>query len=208
MASILDLLKTQTGSQLISKAKNETSYNDSEIKALLGAALPLLVSVMVKNSKSSEGAKNLNEALADPRHNGDLLQNLSSAKSNMLEQEGGKILNHVLGNNQGDISKVLANTLDLDANSVTKVLKIAAPVLLSILGNQKRKDNVNEGSISDLIGSVLGANSSHDRSFLETILDKDNDGNIIDDIGGIILGGGLGNKKGGGSILGGYAGGR
>ena len=208
MASILDLLKTQTGSQLINKAKEETNYGDTDIKALLGAALPLLVSAMEKNTKSSAGAKSLNEALADPRHNGDLLQNLSSAKSNVLENEGGKILNHILGKNQGDISNVLANTLDLDSNSVAKILKIAAPVLLSILGNQKRKDNVNESSITDLIGSVLGTNSSHDRSFLETILDKDNDGNIIDDIGGMILGGGLGNKKGGGSILGGFTGGK
>ena len=84
---------------------------------------------------------------------------------------------------------------------------MAAPVLLSILGSQKRKDNVNETNLSDLIGSVLGNNSSHNSSFLETILDRDKDGNIIDDISGMILGVNKNDRQ-KGSILGGFTGGK
>lgn len=84
---------------------------------------------------------------------------------------------------------------------------MAAPILLGILGSQKRKDNVGADGLEDLLGNILGSNAKHDRSFLETILDRDGDGNIIDDIGGMILGGNRSGRS-GGSILGGFTGGK
>jgi hypothetical protein len=59
--------------------------------------------------------------------------------------------------------------------------------------------------LGDLLGSVLGKNTHHDQSFLESLLDADGDGSVIDDVAGMVLGGKK--KKGGlGDLLGGFFG--
>lgn len=207
MASILDLLNTEIGEQLLGKASNETSEKKESIAAALSTAMPLILSAMKRNAQKDDGAASLDRALNSDKHNGTLLQNLSDVDSSSLQNEGSKILDHIFGGKQSGINSTLSKTLNMDENSIASILKMAAPIILSILGSQKRKDNVSQGGLTDLIGSVLGNSASNDQSFLETILDRDGDGSVIDDIGGMILGGGN-KKKDGGSILGGFTGGK
>jgi len=151
----------------------------------------------------------LNNALDDSRHDGSILDQLGgllggSGDSNLLN-DGAGILSHVLGGNQEKVAQNISKTSGVDANSVAQIIKMAAPILMGVLGSQKRKDNVGESGIGDLLGSVLGKNTNHDRSLIETMLDADGDGSVIDDVAGMVLGGNK--KKGGlGGLLGGLFG--
>ena len=86
--------------------------------------------------------------------------------------------------------------------------KVAAPILMGVLGNQAKQQNVNsQGGLEGLLGGLLKGNSpQNEQSFLESILDADGDGSIIDDVAGMVLGGS--NKKKGGlaGLLGGLFG--
>lgn len=57
----------------------------------------------------------------------------------------------------------------------------------------------------DVLGNVLGGKNNPDQNLLESILDSNGDGSIMDDIAGMVLGGNSSNKKSGG--LGGLLGG-
>lgn len=202
MASILDLLNTQTGEQLINKASAKTSADKDKVSSVLGMALPLILGAMKKNTKEPQGAENLNKALQSDKHDGELLNNLDNKDAEELSGEGNKILNHVLGSKQGGIIKTIATALNLDESSVGKILQMAAPVVMGLLGKQKRKDNVGTSGLSNLLSSVMGSNASHDQSLIESMLDANGDGNVIDDVGGMLMG-----EK-GGSLLGGMLGGK
>jgi hypothetical protein len=206
MASILDLLNTQMGEELVKKASSKTSEDKGKITSALGMALPLILGAMKRNTKDPEGAENLDKALQSEKHNGDVLNNLEDKDAEELTGEGSKILNHVLGSRQSGISKTIAGALNMDESSVNKILEMAAPVIMGLLGQQKRKDNVGASGLSGLLGSVMGSNSSHDQSLVETLLDADGDGSVIDDVAGMVLGGKKGKK--GGSLLGGMLGGK
>ncbi|HKL35060.1 MAG TPA: DUF937 domain-containing protein [Salegentibacter sp.] len=206
MASILDLLNTQMGEQLLDKASSKTSEEKEKVTSALGMALPLILGAMKRNTKDPEGAKSLDKALQDEKHNGEVLENLQQKETEELTGEGNKILNHVLGSRRSSISKTIAGALNMDETSVNKVLEMSAPVVMGLLGQQKRKDNVGASGLSDLLGSVMGSNSSHDQSLVETLLDANGDGNVIDDVAGMVLGGKKGKK--GGSLLGGMLGGK
>ena len=206
MASILDLLNTQVGEQLVNKASEKTSEDKGKVSTALGMALPLILGAMKRNTNDAEGAKSLDKALQSEKHNGDVLSNLENREAEELSSEGNSILSHVLGSKQNGISKTLAGSLNMDENSVNKILEMAAPVVMGLLGQQKRKDNVGASGLSDLLGSVMGSSSSHDQSMLETLLDSDGDGSVIDDVAGMVLGGK--NSKKGGSLLGGMFGGK
>ncbi len=206
MASILDLLNTQTGKELVNKASSKTSEDKSKITSVLGMAMPLILGAMKRNAKDPKGAESLDKALQSEKHNGNVLNNLENKNPEELTNEGSKILSHVLGAKQNGVSKTIAGTLNIDEASVNNILEMAAPIVMGLLGQQKRKDNVDASGLSGLLGSVMGSNDSHDQSLVETLLDADGDGSVIDDITGMVFGGKKGKK--GGSLLGGMLGGK
>lgn len=81
-------------------------------------------------------------------------------------------------------------------SSVTKIIQMAAPVLMGFLGNAKRKDGVSQSGLTDLIGAAMGE-SSNNMSIIESLLDADNDGSVIDDVAGKLLGDKAGGLLGG-----------
>ncbi len=210
MASILDLLSSDLGKQLISGASAQTGQSEDKTANVLSMALPVILGAMQRNAATPQGAQSLNNALEDSRHDGSILDQLGgllgggSTDSNLLN-DGAGILKHVLGGNQQNVEQNISKTSGVDAGSVAQIIKMAAPILMGVLGSQKRKDNVGQGGIGDLLGSVLGKNTNHDQSFLESLLDADGDGSVIDDVAGMVMGGNK--KKGGlGGLLGGLFG--
>ncbi len=199
MASILDLLSSDMGKQLISSASAQTGQPENKTTNVLSMALPVILGAMQRNAATPAGAQSLNSALEDNRHDGSILEQLSGLLGNgadsSLLNDGAGILKHVLGGNQQNLEQNISKTSGVDTGSVAQIIKMAAPILMSVLGSQKRKDNVGESGIGDLLASVLGKNTNHDQSFLTTLLDADGDGSVIDDVAGMVMGG---NKKKGG----------
>ncbi|WP_029036134.1 DUF937 domain-containing protein [Salinimicrobium xinjiangense] len=190
MASILDFLDTEKGKEFIQSSSKEVNESPEKVKSALGMALPMIIGAMKKNTDSPEGARQLNSELDKEKHDGSVLDKISMGSLSGLMGEGSGILSHVLGGSQSKIASAVGSAIGMDASKVEKLLQMAAPVVMGILGQQKRKDNVqSEGGISDLVGSVLGSNSSHDQSMLETFMDSDKGGKIAGDVAGKIFGG-------------------
>ena len=210
MSGILDLLNSDLGKTIISGVSNQTNQPQNKTQDVLTMALPVLMQAMKRNASSPQGAEGLLNALNN-NHDGSILDNLGNlfgggVDANVLN-DGEKILGHVLGNKQQNVQNILGAKTGLDANSVAQILKVAAPILMGILGNQAKKQNVsNSNGLEDLLGGLIQGNSQKsEQSFLESILDADGDGSVIDDVAGMVLGGNK--KKGGlGGLLGGLFG--
>lgn len=214
MASILDLLNSDMGRQLISGASAQTGQSQDKTAGVLSMALPAILGAMQRNAATPQGAQSLNNALSDSRHDGSILASLGGllgggGDSSTLMNDGAGILKHVLGGNQGRVEQNISQNSGVDAGSVGQIIKIAAPILMSVLGSQKRKSNVDENGIGGLIGSVMGQNANNsDQSLIEKLLDQDGDGSIIDDVAGMVLGGNKSKGGGLGGLLGGLFGGK
>jgi hypothetical protein len=212
MSGILDLLNSDLGKSIISGVAGQTKQDESKTSSVLTMALPVLMQAMKRNAATPQGAEGLLNAL-NSKHDGSILNNLSGlfgggVDSNVLD-DGSKILGHVLGGKQQHVQNALSQKSGLDSGSVAQILKVAAPILMEVLGNQAKQQNVNSANgIDGLLGGLLGGSSAkNEQSFLESILDADGDGSIIDDVAGMVLGGNK--KKGGlGGLLGGLFGGK
>ena len=210
MAGILDLLNSDLGKNIISGVAGSTGQDTQKTSSVLTMALPVLMKAMQRNAATPEGASGLLGALSG-KHDGSILDNLGDLFGGGVDQEvtndGSKILGHVLGSKQQGVEQVIGQKAGIDAGSVANILKVAAPILMGVLGKQAKQNNVNSPSQLDgLLGGLLGGSSTqHEQSFLEKILDADGDGSIVDDVAGMILGGSK--KKGGlGGLLGGLFG--
>jgi hypothetical protein len=209
MSSVLDLLNSDSGRQLIQGASSQTGQSNDKTAAVLSMVLPAMLGAMQRNAATPNGAESLNNALSDNRHDGSILDQLSgmlgggNSDSSLLD-EGAGILKHVLGSNQQRVEQNISQNSGVDTGSVAQIIKMAAPVLMGVLGSKKRESNVAQNGIGDLLGSVMGG-ANKDQSLIEKLLDADGDGSIIDDVAGMVLG--RNKKKGGlGSLLGGLFG--
>lgn len=151
-------------------------------------ALPMMLGALKSKAGSPEGAENIDKALQDDKHNGSVLDKISSGDLSGLLSEGPGILGHIFGGKQGQIEQAVGATTGMDSSKVSKLLQMAAPVVMGILGSQKRKDHVNSGGLQGLIGSVMGTTSSHDQSLLETFMNADGEG-VVNDVVGKLFGG-------------------
>ncbi len=212
MSGILDLLNSDLGKTIISGVSNETNQPQNKTQDVLTMALPVLMAAMKRNASTPQGAEGLLNALNN-KHDGSILDNLGGLFSGGVDSDvmsdGSKILGHVLGGKQEQVQNTLSAKTGMDADSVAQILKVAAPILLGLLGNQAKKQQVsNPSGLDSMLGGMLGGSSAkHEQSFLESILDANGDGSVIDDVAGMVLGGGGNQKKGGiGGLLGGLFG--
>jgi hypothetical protein len=209
MSGILDLLNSPMGKQIINGVSSQTGQSENKTGDLLSMAMPVLMGAMQRNSSTPEGASGLLGALTG-KHNGGILDNLGGLFDGGVDQsvtdDGAGILGHILGNKQPAVENALSQKSGIDAGSVAQILKVAAPILLGMLGKQAKQNNVSDANgLSGLLGSISGGGSKQ-QSLIESFLDADGDGSILDDVAGMLLSGG-GKKKGGlGGLLGGLFG--
>lgn len=207
MSGILDLLNSDLGKSIVSGVAGQTNQPQNKTHDVLMMGMPVLMAAMKRNASSPEGAQGLLSAIKG-KHDGSILNDIGSLFGGGVDdnvmKDGSKILGHVLGNKQSNVEKAIGAKSGIDAGSVAQILKIAAPILMGMLGNQTKQQNVDSPSgLEGMLGGLLkGDSPQNEQSFLESILDADGDGSIMDDVGGMILGG---NKKKGG--LGGAIGG-
>lgn len=193
MSGIMNLLGGDLGTSLVEGLSSQTGQSKSNTSNLLNMAMPVLLQAMQRNASSPKGAAGLMGALSN-KHDGSILDNLgavfSGSNSNAIQENGGKILGHVFGNRQQNIQNALSKQSGVDASSVSKILKIAAPVVMGLMGKQQRQTSVRDASgLTNMLGGLIGGNFHNNKqSFIESILDADNDGSIIDDVAGSVLG--------------------
>lgn len=193
MSGLLNLLGSDLGKSLIEGLSCKTGQSKSNTSNLLNMALPVLMQAMQRKASTAKGASGILNALSS-KHDGSILNNLghifSGSNASAIEQDGGKILGHILGNRQLNIQNALSRKSGVKPSAVGQILKIAAPVLMGLLGKQQRQSSVYDASrLTNSLGGLVGGNF-HDnkQSYFESILDADNDGSVLDDVAGAVLG--------------------
>ncbi|KQC29196.1 DUF937 domain-containing protein [Flagellimonas eckloniae] len=212
MSGLLDLLNSPMGKQLISGVAGQTGQPENKTADVLSMAMPLLMGAMKKNTSSPGGAQGLLNALSS-KHDGSILNDLGGLFGGGVDQnvmdDGAGILGHVFGSKQPQVENALSSKSGIDAGSISQILKIAAPILLGYLGKQTKQQNVSSpDALSGLLGGLMGGNSAANKqqSLIETFLDSDGDGSVIDDLAGMVLNSGSQKKSGLGGLLGGLFG--
>jgi hypothetical protein len=202
MSGLLDLLNSPMGKQIISGVSGSTGQSESDTGNLLSMAMPVLMGAMKKNVQTPDGAAGLMSALSG-KHDGGILDNLGGlfqgGVDDSVQKDGEGILGHLLGGNRPNVENALSQKSGMDAGSVAQILKVAAPILMGVLGKQTKQAGVSDA------GGMLGGQPKENQSLISSLLDADGDGSILDDVAGMVLGGGK--KKGGlGGLLGGLFG--
>lgn len=197
--NLLEMLASQVGSQGIEAMGKSLGTDSNQTTSALMKAVPFLVSAMAKNSQSEEGAQSLAGAL-DRDHDGSILDNLGGLISNPESGQGAGILGHVFGQKTQAVQSAVAQENGFDMAKAGQLLMMAAPMIMGFLGKKKREEGLDAGGLSSMLQQSANQMAPKEEeggsgigSMISGILDRDGDGNVMDDIGGII-GGFLGGK--------------
>jgi len=207
MAGLLDLLNSDLGKTLVSSASSQLGQNKVQTTTALSTALPLILGAMKNNASTPQGAEGLLSALSG-KHDGSVLDNLGGMLENSdVLSDGAGILSHVFGGKEQNVAQAVSKKSGMDLGAAMNLLKMAAPVIMGVIGKQSKQQNVKDSNgIGDLLGGLLGGNAQKEQSLVTQLLDADGDGSVIDDLIGMAAGG---KKKGGlGGLLGGLFGGK
>ena len=153
---------------------------------------------MTRNAQSPDGAASLNNAL-ESKHDGSLLDNLTGilqGQTQELQSDGDGILGHVFGSKRPAIEQGIAQKSGLSMDKIGPLLAILAPIVMAYLGKEKRQTNTGSGGLGDLLGGLLGGGQQQQgrsgggiMDIVGGLLDKDGDGNPLNDLLGGFLGG-------------------
>ncbi len=209
MSGLSDLLNSSLGREMIQGVSRQTGQPEGATANVLSMALPLLMGAMKKNASTPQGAEGLMNALSS-RHDGSILDDLGGLFAGGIDpgilNDGAGILGHVLGSRQPAVEHALSQTSGMNASAIADILKIAAPIVMGILGKQRAHSQISDpGDLGSLLGSMLGGQPQGNRDLISSLIDADGDGSVLDDVAGMMLGNSK-NKGGLGDLLGGLFG--
>jgi hypothetical protein len=210
--AILDMIGNQLRGDTLRQMSQQLGTDETTTANAVSVALPLLLGGLNRNASTPQGAASLDAALTRD-HDGKLLDAPQRALTDPGAFNAGGILGHIFGQRQAPVEQGVAKATGLDPQRAGKLLMMLAPLVMAALARAR----TSQGAAGGSAGAVLQREQSNiERQVpglggLASILDRDGDGQIADDIASLAAGrlGGLGGAGGGlGSVLGGILGDR
>ena len=187
MSSLFELLGEQFGGDAIGEISRQIGADEDSTARAISGALPMMMAALTRNAQSSDGAASLLNAL-ERDHDGSLLDDLGGFLGHAESGPGDAILGHVFGKRRPAVENGLSQMSGLNLGSIGKLLPILAPILLAALGRKRRSRDFDQGGLTDFLNTERRqAERSAPREFsmLESFLDRDGDGQVIDDVASI-----------------------
>ena len=130
-----------------------TGASDKDVSKVLAKALPVLLSGAKDQAKDDSTSEGFASALAD--HAKDDTSDLSKFLGKVDMKDGAKIIAHLLGSGKDDVVADIASDTGVSQAKTDSILSGAAPLLMSLLGQQTNEEEEKEDGVGGLFGALL-----------------------------------------------------
>jgi len=155
--NILEMLKSQLSGQIAGQLGRQFGESEQATKSGIEALVPTILGGLLKQVSAPGGADKLDSALKDGGYDGGLLDNLSGMLSgggaDSLTSKGGGLISMLMGDKSAVIAPILAKLTGMKASSITSLLAILAPLVMSFLGKQKKTMGLDSSGLANLLMS-------------------------------------------------------
>lgn len=188
MSDLQSLLRELGGSR-ISELSQALGANEDQARSALAMGLPTILAALQRNAAKPGGAEALAGAL-DRDHDGSVFDDLASVFQGGRQSDGEGILKHALGDRRSTVEAAVSRESGMGSDQVSKLMTMLAPLVMGQLGKARRSAGQSGGSVADLLkreGAAVERGGSN-LGGLASLLDRDGDGSIADELGGIAKG--------------------
>lgn len=163
---------------VVGQIAQSLGLGESQARSGMEALLPGLARGLGRNAERPGGLDALLGALKSGNH-GRYLDEPQSLGQRSAQLDGAAILGHVFGSK--DVSRNMAGSAarqsGVDSTMLKQMLPMLAAAAMAVLNKQTQG-----GSSTSGLGPQRGAGSSAGLDMLETFLDSNRDGSVIDDV--------------------------
>lgn len=130
-----------------------TDVADDDVNSVLTAALPALLNGAKDQAKDENTTESFVNALAE--HAKDDTSDINGFLGKVDLADGAKIIGHLLGSKKEDVTESVAKKSGVSDDKTAMILSAAAPLLMSLLGQQADEDDNKKDGTAALIGALL-----------------------------------------------------
>ena len=150
---IQKIASTLLSADAVNGLSQRSGASSGEVKKVLSQALPALLGGVKEQANGADTAAGFAAALSS--HAKSNTSDLSGFLGNVDLADGAKIIGHLLGGNSEQTTKSVAKSTGVSKTKTTSILTAAAPLLMSLLGQQADEDQEKSSGVGDLIGTLL-----------------------------------------------------
>jgi outer membrane protein OmpA-like peptidoglycan-associated protein len=153
--SLMDAVKGQLTPDVVKSASSLVGESESSTHLALNSAVPSVLSGLVNLVSSRDGANNLAGLIRDGSY-GALVDNVRSifsggtATNNMLSAAP-QLLGTIFGGRSSSVADLIAKSSGVSAGSATKLLSLAAPLVLGVLGKRASAQGLNASGLANAL---------------------------------------------------------
>lgn len=163
---------------IVKGAMGATSLDNSKISRGISDAIPQILEQLNLNTQNNTQREQLNRALID--HENDDIDDAKNYIKNFDADESKRMVDKIFGDRRQEVEENLKKKTGFSDADVKKLLMIAAPLVIAHLAKSKKNKGLEAEDLMDETKSFK--ESSGVLSTLRNLLDRDNDGKIIDEI--------------------------
>lgn len=192
MSSILETLLGQLQGPALQQMASQVGADESTVRKAAATAIPVLLGAMARNAASDEGAQALHGAIQKD-HDGSLLDNVQAflgGNAGGRAANGAGILGHLLGSRAPAAATAVGQGSGLDASQAGRLMAMLAPLVMGAVGKVQRTQGLDPASLGASLQTereqaVKGSGAG---ALLMSLLDRDGDGSVLDEAGGLLKG--------------------
>ncbi len=153
--SLLDAVRSQLTPDVVRSASSLVGESESSTRQTLNAATPSVLSGLTNMVSSREGASNLTNMIRGGGF-GSAVDNVGSlfgggsATTNMLNT-GQQLLSKIFGGNSSAVNDAVARTGGVSGSSATKLMALAAPLVLGVLGKRAAAQKLDSSGLANAL---------------------------------------------------------
>ena len=211
MPSIFDSVTEQLSGPNLTQLSQQIGADEATTSQAVQAALPMLLGGLARNASNPAGAASLGSALEE--HRGVAMQNLGGLLGSAESGKGAGILGHIFGQKREAVESGVGQATGLKQQQIGKLLMVLAPIVMAALARRQQAHQEQEVPLPGTavppqpgpagLPDILEKEAQEAQQRAPTglggligMLDRDGDGNPLNDIGRLASGG-LGGMLGG-----------
>lgn len=189
MSNLFNEVSQHLNDDVIVQLANQIGAQEpNQVKKAAGGIAEILLDVIAKNANNQQSGDGLFGAI-ERDHDGGILGNLlgvlkgQSKVNNPKTMNGEGIVNHLLGNRVMETAQIISKYSGLDLFKSGTLMQLIAPVIMGVVGGQRKSGGLDLGGLAQvLMGGAQQRRSNPGGGLLSKIIDRDGDGNMMDDL--------------------------
>ena len=156
--NLLDLAKTYLTDNIVEKMALANDEPSTATRTAIGGILPALLGGVLNKVNADGNANWLMTLLQTGNFGSSMLNNLGtmftgSAATDRTEATGETLTRSLFGNQTDDVARGIAGYAGVRKDAASGLMDMAAPVLMSVIGQQVNKENMDTSGLMSLITS-------------------------------------------------------